>query len=254
MGRALFGGRKIVKVASASPALFSQSEVADWFNSHCHRERRQMIMRNRQTFLRFIPVVRPALVGVLISLPLFSACGNGESSAGLFPGQGKQEDSAKCANSGEAVTSISAENMQQMMGDPEYTGELVLEILSVEELPRILIDPYIDQTFEAKGKFVGVRYRLTNNANVEVQPVTQIGRHLKITNGEQSWADSDSLRFGSVADGWADENGDSHGAEMVGPGFSIVTWTVFDTPVQAVLSGLSVQSETGKMYCLGLPK
>jgi hypothetical protein len=199
-------------------------------------------------------IVRPALLSVLISLTLFSACGNKGSSVDPFTGQGKQEDSAKCANSGEAVTNIAAEDMQRMMGDPEYKGELVLEILSVEELPSVITDPDDGQSYEAKGKFVGVRYRLTNNANVEVQPVTQIGNHLKITNGEQSWADSDSLRFGSVADTWADENEDSHGAEMVGPGFSIVTWTVFDTPLQAEFSGLSVQSETGKMYCLGLPK
>ena len=211
-------------------------------------------MRNTQPFMNFSSIVRPALLGVLISLPLFSACSNGESSADLFSGQGKQEDSAKCANSGEAVTNVAAEDMQRMMGDPEYTGELVLEILSVEELPSVITDPYDGQSYEAKGKFVGVRYRLTNNANVEVQPVTQIGRHLKITNGEQSWADSDGLRFGSVADAWADDKGDSQGAEMVGPGFSIVTWTVFDTPLQAEFSGLSVQSETGKMYCLGLPK
>ena len=190
----------------------------------------------------------------ILSMGIVSGCGNGGTSVDLFGGQGKQEDSAKCANSGEAVTNIAAEDMQRMMGDPEYTGELVLEILSVEELPSVVTDPYDGQSYEAKGKFVGVRYRLTNNANVEVQPVTQIGRHLKITNGEQSWADSDSLRFGSVADTWADEKGDSHGAEMVGPGFSIVTWTVFDMPPQAEFSGLSVQSETGKMYCLGLPE
>ena len=190
----------------------------------------------------------------ILFMGIVSSCGNGETSVDLFGGQRKQEDSAKCANSGEAVTNISAENMQRMMGDPEYTGELVLEILSVEELPTVVTDPYINQAFEAKGKFVGVRYRLTNNANVEVQPVTQIGRHLEITNGDQSWADSDNLRFGSVADAWAYEKGDSQGAEMVGPGFSIVTWTVFDTPLQAEFSGLSVQSETGKMHCLGLPK
>lgn len=211
-------------------------------------------MRKTQPFSRISPVVRPALLGMLISLTVISACSNGGSSVDLFAGQAKKEDSTKCANRGEAVTSISAENMQQMMGDPEYTGELVLEILSVEELPSVLTDPYIDQTFEAEGKFVGVRYRLTNNANVEVQPVTQIGNHLEITDGNQIWADSDRLRFGSVADAWADEKGDSQGAEMVGPGFSIVTWTVFDTPPQAELSGLSVQSETGKMLCLGLPK
>jgi hypothetical protein len=213
-----------------------------------------MIMWNTQPSSSYSPIVWPALLGSLISLTLFTACGNERTSVDLFGGQGKQEDSAKCANSGEAVTNIAAEDMQRMMGDPEYTGELVLEILSVEELPSVITDPYDGQFYEAKGKFVGVRYRLTNNANVEVQPVTQIGSHLEITNGEQGWSDSDSLRFGSVADTWADENGDSHGAEMVGPGFSIETWTVFDMPPQAEFSGLSVQSETGKMYCLGLPK
>ena len=96
-----------------------------------------MILRKTQPSPSLSPMVRPALLAVLISATFFSACGTGESSANLFPGQGKQEDSAKCATSGEAVTSISAENMQQMMGDPEYTGELVLEILSVEQLPTI---------------------------------------------------------------------------------------------------------------------
>jgi hypothetical protein len=80
-------------------------------------------MRNTQLFSNSSSTVRSALLGLLISLPLFSACGDGESSTDLFLGQRKQEDSAKCANSGEAVTSISAENMQRMMGDPEYTGD-----------------------------------------------------------------------------------------------------------------------------------
>lgn len=176
------------------------------------------------------------------------SCGGGDSG-------GTVSSATKCGGRGESSVDISADLLPVLFGSDAPEGSITVEVLAYEDLPDTIEDSSFEgEVFVARGDFVGVRYRLVNNASQELQLSSQFTENLRLTDGEQSWAvaDYNSDHFGAPGWEWSEQNGDVGGATYVGAGFADTTWAVFDVPGGTDPTGLGFQLANGRSLCLGL--
>jgi hypothetical protein len=187
-------------------------------------------------------------VGILGTLLVVIACGGSESGST----SGKVTN---CSSRGERSVAIDGDDLPVLFGSNIPNGEIVVEVLEASDLPDEIVDEWsMEESFIARGNFVGIRYRLINNLEEEIQLSSQFSESLRITNGRQSWgvADYNGDHFGAPGWAWSVQNGDTGGATYVPAGFDDVTWAVFDIPDDVAPDGLGFVRGDGKAVCFDI--
>jgi hypothetical protein len=183
------------------------------------------------------------------ALLLLAGCSGGTTGLGS-----DAQDATECANATGMSATIDADQLDQLAGHPQLSGDVTITILAREDPPKTFQDPFTGQTIDAEGMFVGYRYRLGNDTNAELQPATQINESLRLTDGDRSWSTADytGAHPQDVSSSWADTQGDEQTATFVGAGFEQTTWAVFDVPTEAKPNGVALELRADQT-CLAVP-
>ena len=191
-----------------------------------------------------------SITGIAVASIVVVSCGSSGDGASATVSKVTQ-----CVGRGSAVRSIDGDDLPVLFGQNFPSGKIDVEILRYEDIPDVISDSYFeDESFQARGNFVGVRYRLSNDLEEEIQLSSQFTESLRITDGEKSWgvADYNDDHFGAPGWEWSETNGDVGGATYVGAGFSEVTWAVYDIPVGVEPRAVGFERADGRAVCFSI--
>lgn len=142
-------------------------------------------------------------------------------------------------------------------GGKPTAGDVKVEVLETQLISGAIRDPsHSAQPVKPSGRFLAVRYRLTNNANGEVYAFL-VSDSMEIASGATTIKVVDQGNTHPISD-WqtydAKRKGDKPPNSLhVQPGHSATTWVVYDIPKSLVPRTLSVEGFTGPLASLRLP-
>lgn len=193
--------------------------------------------------------------GAVLLLTAVAACSSDGRTRSLGEVVEQQGNPADCGGAAGKTVELDGSEVQVNMGHNPYTGTLAVTVLSAQNISEPFEDPFISGTVvPPQGRFVAVRFKISNELNAGVQPSTVVFDNLQLTDGTKSWpvADYNGVHTDAPSWGWSVNHGDEQGATEVGAGFDEFTWALFDIPDGATPTGLAFQT-SARQLCLAMP-
>lgn len=128
-------------------------------------------------------------------------------------------------------------------------GRVRVDLLATREIGGLIASPYIGiPDYRARGRFIGLRFRLHNDTNRSVEPGDAFVSHVVLSDGYDVWsvwthAEEHPNDAPNIIRAYNYNEGEAEPTVPVVPGESATMWAVFQVPTATTPTRLALRLE-----------